>query len=187
MTIGSPHIFTLPGWQGSGAQHWQMRWSALFGDELVEQHDWMQPLRGDWITRLEDMVQNQLKKRPELPIAFVAHSLGCHLVASWAALSPNVSKVAGALLVAPPDPLQANLPPQLHSWRKPVLDKLPFKTTLIASTNDPFCSFAVAEQLAKNWGAELVNIGERGHINAESGLGDWPAGREMLNKLTKIK
>jgi predicted alpha/beta hydrolase family esterase len=45
----------------------------------------------------------------------------------------------------------------------------------------------VAEQLAKNWGAELVNIGERGHINAESGLGDWPAGREMLNKLTKIK
>ncbi len=100
----SPHVFTLPGWQGSGAQHWQIRWSALFGDELVEQHDWMHPLRGDWITRLEDVVQNQLKKQPDVPIAFVAHSLGCHLVASWAALSPNVSKVAGALLVAPPDP-----------------------------------------------------------------------------------
>ena len=183
----SAHVFTLPGWQGSGAQHWQMRWTALLGDELVEQHDWMHPLRGDWITRLEDVVQNQLKKQPELPIAFVAHSLGCHLVASWAALSPNVSKVAGALLVAPPDPLQANLPPQLHSWRKPVLSKLPFKTTLVASSNDPFCSAAAAQHLAQNWGAELVSIGERGHINADSGLADWPAGRDMLSKLTNFK
>ena len=183
----SPHIFTLPGWQGSGAQHWQIRWTELFGDELVAQHDWMHPLRGDWITRLEDVVQNQLKKQPDAPIAFVAHSLGCHLIASWAALSPHVSKVAGALMVAPPDPLQANLPPQLHSWRKPVLNTLPFKTALVVSNNDPFCSFAAAQQLAQNWGAELVNIGERGHINAESGLADWSAGREMLNKLTNFK
>lgn len=183
MTVSkSPHILTLPGWQGSGSQHWQMRWSTLFGDEVVEQHDWMQPLRGDWITRLEDTVQNQLRKQPDVPIAFVAHSLGCHLVASWAALSPNASKVAGALLVAPPDPLQPNLPPQLHSWRKPVLNPLPFKTTLVASTNDPFCNFAAAQQLAQNWGAGLLNIGERGHINAESGLGDWPTGRELLIK-----
>lgn len=183
----SPHVLTLPGWQGSGAQHWQIRWIELFGDELVEQHDWMHPLRGDWITRLEDVVQNQLKKQPERPIAFVAHSLGCHLVASWAALSPNVSKVTGALLVAPPDPLQTNLPPQLHSWSKPVLNPLPFKATLIAATNDPFCRFKAAERLAQNWGAELVNIGERGHINAESGLSDWPAGRDMLSKLTNFK
>jgi uncharacterized protein len=181
----SPHVFTLPGWQGSGSQHWQMRWAALFDDEVVEQHDWMHPLRGDWITRLEDMVQNQLKKQPELPIAFVAHSLGCHLVASWAALSPSAGRVAGALLVAPPDPLQPNLPPQLHSWRKPVLDTLPFSATLVASTNDPFCNFAAAEQLAQNWGAKLVNMGERGHINAESGLEDWPAGRETLLDLFK--
>ena len=183
-TFESPHIFTLPGWQGSGARHWQIRWTALFGDEVVEQHDWMHPLRGDWITRLEDVVQNQLKKQPEKRIAFVAHSLGCHLVASWAALSPNVDKVAGALLVAPPDPHQANLPPQLHSWSKPVLDQLPFNATLVASTNDPFGSFTAAQKLAQNWGAELVNIGERGHINAESGLADWPAGRELLLKTT---
>lgn len=182
----SAHIFTLPGWQGSGVQHWQMRWAALFGDVVVEQHDWMLPLRGDWITRLEDVVQNQLKQQPTTPIAFVAHSLGCHLVASWAALSPNAGKVAGALLVAPPDPLQPNLPPQLHSWRKPVLSALPFKTTLVASSNDPFCSFAAAEQLAQGWGAKLVNIGDCGHINAESGLADWPAGREMLHALTNF-
>jgi predicted alpha/beta hydrolase family esterase len=65
-----------------------------------------------------------------------------------------------------------------------VLNTLPFKAALVASTNDPFCSFAAAEQLAQNWGAELVNIGERGHINAESGLADWPVGRELLLKTT---
>jgi predicted alpha/beta hydrolase family esterase len=160
-----------------------MRWAALFGDELVEQHDWVQPLRGDWITRLEDVVQNQLKKQPDVPIALVAHSLGCHLVASWAALSPNVGKIAGALLVAPPDPSTFDLMPQLHSWKKPVLNKIPFKTSIVASTRDPFCNVTIAQDLAASWGSRIVDVGPIGHINADSGLADWPAGREMLNQL----
>ena len=176
----TPHIFTLPGWQGSGAQHWQIRWANLYGDQVVEQHDWMQPLRGDWITRLEDAVQNQLSQNPDQNIAFVAHSLGCHLLASWAALSPNVKHVAGALLVAPPDTARADFPPQMHSWRKPVLNKLPFQTTLVASSDDPFSSLSASEALAQLWGADLIKLGARGHINAESGLGDWPEGRALL-------
>ena len=179
----TPHIFTLPGWQGSGAQHWQIRWANLFGDQVVEQHDWMQPLRGDWITRLEDAVQNQLSQNPDQNIAFVAHSLGCHLLASWAALSPNVKHVAGALLVAPPDAARADFPPQMHSWRKPVLNKVSFLTTLVASSDDPFSSLSASEMLAQHWGANLINIGARGHINAESGLGDWPVGRALLQAL----
>lgn len=174
------HIFTLPGWQGSGAQHWQMRWADLFGDQVVVQHDWMQPLRGDWITRLEDVVQSQLSKNSNQTIAFVAHSLGCHLLACWAALSPNVKHVSGALLVAPPDVARADLPPQLHSWRKPVLNKLPFKTTLVASNNDAFSSLPASEKLAQLWGADFINLGARGHINTESDLGDWPQGRELF-------
>ena len=177
------HIFTLPGWQGSGAQHWQIRWANLFGDQVVEQHDWMQPLRGDWITRLEDAVQNQLSQNPDQNIAFVAHSLGCHLLASWAALSPHVKHVAGALLVAPPDTLRADFPPQMHSWRKPVLNNLPFKSVLVASSDDPFSSLSASEVLAQHWGADLINLGARGHINAESGLGDWPVGRALLQAL----
>jgi uncharacterized protein len=178
-----PLVFTLPGWQGSGTAHWQSRWEAALGDVRVEQHDWQQPLRGDWITRLEDTVQDHLKQHPTQPIVFAAHSLGCHLVAAWAALSPSVHTVCGALLVAPPDPLQPHFPPQLHSWNKPVLSRLPFKTTLVASTNDPFCDFTAAEALAAYWGSAMVNAGPMGHINAESGLGDWPAGRAMLMQL----
>ncbi|HMS26308.1 MAG TPA: alpha/beta fold hydrolase [Burkholderiaceae bacterium] len=177
------HLFTLPGWQGSGEQHWQMRWARLYGDSVVEQHDWMQPLRGDWITRLEDTVQKQLSQHPNQRLAFVAHSLGCHLLAAWAALSPNVQHVLGAFLVAPPDVARADLPPQLHSWRKPALNKLPFKTLLMASTDDPFSSLDAAEVLAAQWGATLINVGARGHINAESGLADWPEGRAMLQSI----
>ena len=192
MSTISPHIFTLPGWQGSGALHWQSRWEAVFGDERVEQHNWHQPLRGDWITRLEDVVQNHIAKRQkqgldQQAIVFAAHSLGCHLVAAWASLSPSVGQVAGALLVAPPSQEAISYAPQMHSWTKPVLAKLPFKTTMVASTRDPFCKLPAAQELAAQWGSELINAGPIGHINAESGLGDWQAGRDLLNKLTTIK
>lgn len=189
MSVNSPRIFTLPGWQGSGPEHWQSRWEAAFGDERVEQHDWMQPLRGDWITRLEDVVQNHIAQQQKegqgqtvRPIVFAAHSLGCHLVAAWAALSSNLSHAAGALLVAPPSADAISCAPQMHSWSKPVLAKLPFKTMLVASTRDPFCKFLMAEELAAHWGSELINAGPIGHINADSGLGAWPAGRDLLTQ-----
>ena len=171
----SPRILLLPGWQNSGPDHWQTRWEALFGDLRVEQHDWMQPLRGDWISRLEDVVQQQSG-----PVLLAAHSLGCHLVAAWAVVSPSRAKVQRALLVAPPDVSRPDLPPQLHRWAQPVLQALPFPAALVASTNDPFGSLDASAQLAGHWGAALHNLGAHGHINAESGLGDWPQGRALL-------
>ena len=35
------------------------------------------------------------------------------------------------------------------------------------------------------WGSELVTIGEAGHINSTSGLGDWAQGLALLNILRK--
>jgi predicted alpha/beta hydrolase family esterase len=53
----------------------------------------------------------------------------------------------------------------------------------VASRNDPFCRWPRAEQLARDWGAELIDLGEAGHINADSGLGDWPQGQAWLHTL----
>jgi len=39
--------------------------------------------------------------------------------------------------------------------------------------------------MAQDWGSELIDIGAYGHINAESGLGDWLAGRAVLDGLIK--
>ena len=173
-------VLLLPGWQNSGPGHWQTLWETQWGDLRVEQHDWLHPLRGDWITRLEEVVQEVVQEQ-DGPVWLAAHSLGCHLVAAWAAVSRNTGNVQGALLVAPPDVAQADFPPQLHRWAVPVLGKLPFASTLVASTNDPFGSLEAAEKLAQHWGAAFHNIGPRGHINAESGLGDWPQGRAFIN------
>jgi predicted alpha/beta hydrolase family esterase len=88
-------VLLLPGWQNSGPDHWQSRWEQNFGYVRVEQHDWMQPLRGDWIARLEDVLLSQ-----KGPSVLVAHSLGCLLVAAWAAHSRHTHLVSAALLVA---------------------------------------------------------------------------------------
>jgi predicted alpha/beta hydrolase family esterase len=104
-------ILILPGWQNSGPDHWQTRWERLYGYQRVEQHDWMRPLRGDWIAQLEDVLLAD-----EAPAALVAHSLGCIQVAAWAAHSRNTGRVRAALLVAPPEVEREDLRQQLPGW-----------------------------------------------------------------------
>jgi uncharacterized protein len=128
-------------------------------------------------------------KNPTLPahaqrsIVLVAHSLGCHLVAAWAAASRHTCAIRGALLVAAPDLTREDLPPDLYSWRKPVPGALPFPATCVVSSNDPFGSLATGRSLAAAWGARCIEAGPLGHINGDSGLGDWPAGYAMLGEL----
>ncbi|HEY8908479.1 MAG TPA: alpha/beta fold hydrolase [Rhodoferax sp.] len=177
----SNHVLILPGWQNSGPLHWQSLWQAQSDYQRVEQHDWMRPLRGDWIARLEDVLLSL-----DEPAVLVAHSLGCQLVAAWAAHSQNAGRVKAALLVAPGDAEREELRPMLGSWAPLVLKPLPFPSTLVASTDDPYCSYERAAGFASAWGSELVNLGALGHINADSGLGDWPAGQALLQKLIQI-
>jgi predicted alpha/beta hydrolase family esterase len=61
--------------------------------------------------------------------------------------------------------------------------RLPFPTRVVASSNDPYASLAFARRCAQAWGSRFVEVGERGHINAESGLDDWPEGRAWLASL----
>lgn len=174
-----PTVLILPGWQNSGPDHWQSRWEVLYGDQRVQQHDWMQPLRGDWMMQLEEAVL----AAPPGPIVLAAHSLGCILTAAWAQHSRNADRVIAALLVAPGDPEREELRAALKSWSPVVLQRLPFQSTLLNSLNDPYCSRARAQQLANAWGSTFVDYGNKGHINSESGLGDWPEGRALLNQL----
>ena len=174
------NVFILPGWLNSGPDHWQSRWERAHGYQRVEQHDWQRPLRGDWIARLEDVLLSCTE-----PAVLVAHSLGCLTVAAWAAHSKNTHLVTAALLVAPPDTPREDISQILPGWMVP-LQTLPFKSVVFASSNDPFCSFDQAERFASCWGAKLINVGARGHINADSGLGDWPEAHAELKSLTDL-
>jgi predicted alpha/beta hydrolase family esterase len=60
---------------------------------------------------------------------------------------------------------------------------LPFRSRVVASHDDPYGSFAFAQACARAWGSELADVGNAGHINAASGLGDWTAGRLLLASL----
>jgi uncharacterized protein len=178
----APRILLLPGWQNSGPGHWQTRWESVHGDHRVEQHEWMRPLRGDWSIRLEE----EVLASPG-PVVLAAHSLGCILVAAWASHSRNTHKVRGALLVAPGDLERDDLRQQIPGWAPIVRQPLPFPAVLIAANDDPYCEASRSRQLASDWGARFVDAGARGHLNAESGLGDWPEGRSLLNEISKEK
>jgi uncharacterized protein len=171
-------VLVLPGWMNSGVGHWQSRWEALHGFQRVEQSDWEWPRRGDWMSRLEDVLLAD-----DTPALLVAHSLGCHLVAAWAAHSAHTVRVHGALLVAPPDLEREDMPPQVSTWRPVVRQRLPFRATLLFSEDDPFASADSARQFAADWGAAATSVGACGHVNGESGLGNWPEGLACLHAL----
>ena len=176
--MSAANILILPGWQNSGPEHWQSRWEAAYACQRLEQHDWMRPLRGDWITRLEEVLLQNTS-----PAILVAHSLGCLLAAAWAAYSPNVHLVKAALLVAPGDAEREELRAVLTSWSPIPMQTLPFRSILVGSRNDPYCSEARAREFASAWGSDYIDYGDRGHINAESDLGAWPHGYELLQQL----
>src|ERR1700759_5521268 len=98
-----PKVLVLSGYQNSGAGHWQTRWEALDpGLVRVQMPDWDHPARDAWCRTLDAAVS-----AADAPVLFAAHSLGCLTTAFWAsqyASAAQLAKVAGALLVAVPDP-----------------------------------------------------------------------------------
>jgi predicted alpha/beta hydrolase family esterase len=176
------NVLILPGWQNSGPDHWQSRWELLHGYRRVDQHDWLRPRRGDWIAQLEDVVLGC-----EGPVVLVAHSLGCILTAAWSQVSRSTHRVQAALLVAPGDAEREALRSVLPSWSPIVQQRLPFPSVLVGSQNDPYCSLSRALTFAQAWGSRFVDLGPAGHINAESDLGNWPAGLTLLTDLIHPK
>ena len=174
-------VLVLPGWQGSGPGHWQMRWVAQHGYTVVEQDNWLRPRRGDWLARLDEVVVDTPGEGADIVLA--AHSLGCIQVAAWAAVSRHTARIRGALLVAPGDVERPDLREQIPGWAPIARQRLPFAATLVGSRNDPYCAHPRAQDLARDWGARWVDLGDVGHINADSGLGDWLQGHTLLQEL----
>ena len=168
-------IITLPGLGGSAETHWQtLRERNDTRFTRFQPASWDRPELADWEQSLGQAVGRCAK-----PPVLVAHSLACLLVAHWATRFP--STIAGAFLVAVPDPDGANFPAEAAAF-KPVPDRtLRFPSLIIASTDDPFGRLDKTQQRARAWKSGLIVLGALGHINASSGLGDWPQGRALLD------
>jgi predicted alpha/beta hydrolase family esterase len=176
------NILVLPGYQGSGAGHWQTRWEALDpAFARVRMPDWDHPVRDAWCRTLDAAVA-----AADAPVAFAAHSLGCLTTAFWAiqyASAAQLAKVAGALLVAVPDPAEGHFPQDASGFAHVPLAQLPFPSIVVASSDDPYGGVPFSQTCANAWGSRWIDLGPRGHINADSGLGDWREGRNWLDSL----
>lgn len=170
-------IVLIPGLGGSPPGHWQWHWRQQAPERTrwVEQDDWDQPERRQWVRRLGAVIATS---RP--PIVLVAHSLGCITVAHWAAHHPS-RKVVSALLVAPADVEQsARLRDRARHFLPLPATPLPFPARVVASSNDPYIEAERARMLAQRWGAAFEAVGRLGHINLDSDIGAWPQGLEIL-------
>lgn len=179
-----PTVLTLPGLGNSGPSHWQSRWEALLPDvSRVEFGMWTTPRRNPWVTTLEQSI-----RRADGPVVLVAHSLGCLTAAWWAALAaPEPGRpVAAALLVAPPYLDPDTFPVLSREFGRLPDGPLPFPTVVVASRDDPYATFDQVAELARTWGAVVVDAGAAGHINATSGLGDWPEGIALLDRVIRV-
>jgi predicted alpha/beta hydrolase family esterase len=55
---------------------------------------------------------------------------------------------------------------------------------VVACHNDPYCDWARVVGFARDWGSDLIDAGTTaGHLNAESGLGHWPFGLDVLHQM----
>ncbi|QCB92240.1 RBBP9/YdeN family alpha/beta hydrolase [Cellulomonas shaoxiangyii] len=168
----------VAGITGSEPEHWQARWHAELPHGVwVEHASWDEPVRDAWVDDLDAALRGV-----HGPKVLVAHSLGCTVVTEWAATHTDDDIVA-ALLVAPPDAHGPAFPAAAHGFDAPRRRRLPFRTVVVTSDDDPYGTPQHAAQLARDLGAELVDVGPLGHINAESDLGTWPQGRALLAEL----
>jgi len=163
----------VPGFKNSGPEHWQSLWerrSPHFA--RIAQSRWDNPDVDLWV----DATRRLLAARGRRAI-LIGHSLGA--LAAICLAGEAHPLVAGLMLVATARPS-----------RFEAVDRVPHRplgvpAAMVASQNDPLMRFSRAEYWSRLWGVELIDIGEAGHINAESGYGPWDQGLDILVRLAR--
>lgn len=162
----------LHGWGGSDEPHWQ----AWIAGEIAKDYGTVSfplldnphfPSKNRWIKQVKALLS---EFQPEVVIC---HSLGCTL---WLHLcnEGEIAPVKRLLLVAPPrltcelETLKSFFP--LEAPNSLYADE----AMLVTSDNDPYMSQEEALKLQRTLGVVMKVINNAGHLNADSGYGEWP-------------
>lgn len=169
----------VPGIWNSDPEHWQSIWQDDRGADAIRiaPASWAEPDPEDW-----DAAITRAVAACSAPPVLVAHSLGVLASATWlarAAIDPGRPAVAGAFLVAPPDPEAPTFPDAARGFTAPTATAA-VPTRLVVSDDDPYCTAERAVAFAEVLGAEVARVGPLGHVNVASGVRAWSSGRALL-------
>lgn len=179
-------VLIVPGLRDHVAEHWQTLLEARLNN--VRSVPPLETDKLDCAARVR-AIQHELEQI-DGPVILVAHSAGVLMVAHWAAR--HSGSIKGALLAAPPD-LNATWPANYPSpetlkangWAPLPAGALPFRSLVAGSTNDHLASLEAVTRMARDWGSEVVNLGEVGHLNPASGFGHWPQAEALILELDR--
>ncbi len=183
-TTDQPTILIVPGLRDHVPDHWQ----TLLQQEIPSAHA-VPPMRENGLSCPARVAAIEAAlARIDGPVILVAHSAGCLMTVHWAhAHRDTARRVRGALLVTPPDmhqswPDKYPSPATLaeHGWRPLPAGRLPFRSLVAASSNDPLASLGAVRAMADEWGSAFVELGEVGHMNPGSGYGPWPLAHKLI-------
>lgn len=103
-------VLAMPGLGGPSCHGWMVTLENQQKCRLVHQHDWLQPLRGDWMIQLQEAVLMQ--KRCHL----LAAGLSAHLIGAWLQVTNMVERVASVAIIDPIELTTNQSSPFLKSW-----------------------------------------------------------------------
>jgi serine hydrolase len=169
----------VPGWRDSGPRHWQ----TWLGEQLqAAGRAVVRPDFGDldhpslpaWLAGL----RTALAPLPPDGFDVVAHSLGAVLWLHHVADPGDAPRAARVLLVAPPAPNTAIA--EIAAFFPPPLDVDAVRhgadgTVLVAGDDDPYLPDGIAAAYGLPLKIATTVVAGGGHLNAESGFGEWPA------------
>src|SRR6185503_10470190 len=144
--------------------HWERQQP---GFRRVIQDDWETPRCASWVERLTSTLATV-----DEPVVLAAHSAACAMLAHWAAANPtDAGKVRGALLVAPSDPAGPNYPKGPTGFDPVPRLRLPFRSIVVTSDQDPYVTLERAREYADACSSELVVLNTDTPADRGSGPG----------------
>ncbi len=172
-------VVILPGWGGSGPDHWQSWLAGRLAESgrdvrFPELPDIDHPKLPAWLAAFK----TTLADLPPDGFDVVCHSLAS---VTWLhhAVDPGDSpRPARVALVAPPSP--STDIPEIATFYPPPLDidavrRAADGTVLVAGDDDPYCPEGITEAYGRPLKIATTIVPGGGHLNAESGFGEWPA------------